>query len=524
MTAQTFGPVSEESRAIDGRIVLTFGYSRLSSDPQGRKLTHSVQNKAIDQTALRFGVPIPPVERRFSDTDKSASDEDVIRLGYQRLLKAIQGIDRSRYQVLVLGYKQDRILRQPREVQAFGKLVGIQYAGRLITATEGEISLKKGGRQTFLLSGALGQIETDNTSVRVTDALGNNAQLGKGHGQVPYGWTREYDHSLPGKPVGRQVVNEAQASVVREAVDRLLSGDSLYAICKDFNERGIRSPGAGRVLRRDEETRQPTEVAEDRWIPQKLRQIILRKANIAIRSHTPSGPTAAVEEYPAEWDAILLPDSYRRVCALLTDPARRTSTSSEVKYLLSGIGTCSVCHRGVWAIKQTNRDGAGNETSVYHAYRCPIGHLFKTMSRTDDEVISRVLTVLDHPEVRKALLTPQDDDSEKAMAQEREILARQSEAADMFADGEITREQLARMNARFATDLAGCRRVVKSAVDTTAYGELLTTDDIEAAWLAMPIVRQRRCLTALFDITLSPTAARGINAFDPESITVTPKF
>ena len=73
---------------------------------------------------------------------------------------------------------------------------------------------------------------------RVSAAIADLARRGKAWGYCPYGWDRT------GRGIhAEQVVNEHEAAIVRELVDRLLAGESLNELYRDMNARGEPAPG-----------------------------------------------------------------------------------------------------------------------------------------------------------------------------------------------------------------------------------------------------------------------------------------
>src|SRR3954469_14812947 len=97
------------------REVLTFAYTRLSDDNDGTMRSPETQWRGIERTAQKFDVPIPPPERIFTDRDLSASDSNIVRLGYERMLKAIDSVNARQYEVVVIAYAADRVYRQPAD-------------------------------------------------------------------------------------------------------------------------------------------------------------------------------------------------------------------------------------------------------------------------------------------------------------------------------------------------------------------------------------------------------------------------
>lgn len=503
------------------REVWTCAYIRLSDDNDGTMNSPETQWRRIVALAQRNNVPVPPPERVFTDRDLSATDPNVIRLEYRRMLKAIEALDSKRYEVVVLSYAQDRVFRQPADWQHFAELVGRDnYDGRLITDYDGNVDLSSNGG--FAVIASYG--EAKKTARRSRDGLETAALQGKGHGQVGYGWERIYDHSGTGKPTYTTVIVESEAAVIRDAARRIVKGDSLRAICLDLNARGILSPGAGDVTKRNAQ-REPIAWAPNEWGSQKLRKLLLRKANVGIRQHLSGrGARQAYSEHKADWPAILDDDTYATMCARLLDPERRTVTSNAPKYLLSGIGTCGKDVDGKpCGLTIRGRVSYKGKARVHYAAYSPMcGHVVKSVESTERVVTSEVLHVLSQPEVRASLTGTPDDDTASALEHEAALLARKDAAADDYADGIIDRAMMARIAASVDAQLAEVRAILTATNDAPIYAELLSgdVDELEALWSSYDITYQRSIIKALFDVSLLPNPRSGRGAFDPTTIRI----
>lgn len=85
-----------------------------------------------------------------------------------------------------------------------------------------------------------GTFESDIKSQRVREAAERRAQAGRMNGPCPYGWRREYERTASGRVIdSREVEDLAAAEVVREITYRLLAGESLLAVTRSLNDRGM---------------------------------------------------------------------------------------------------------------------------------------------------------------------------------------------------------------------------------------------------------------------------------------------
>lgn len=82
--------------------------------------------------------------------------------------------------------------------------------------------------------------ETEKSSERIRRALATNREANRPHGPIKYGYVRRYDPAT--KALVAQEVDEAEAAIVREIVERIGSGHSLTGISRDLTDRGVPTP------------------------------------------------------------------------------------------------------------------------------------------------------------------------------------------------------------------------------------------------------------------------------------------
>jgi DNA invertase Pin-like site-specific DNA recombinase len=490
------------------RIDVIFEYTRLSNDPGEARADHVTQNRGIASAAERHGFPRAEAARRYSDDDRSASKADVERPGYEAMLRDMASLNRRTHRPVLIVWNQDRPSRRLDTSQAIADLIWAQR-GLLVSDKQGEFTMKPGTRGAFYFGAIMSAQYAEDVQSKTSDGTRTAAIQGKRHGIVPYGWSFELDGiGRNGKAVGRQVINPGEADVIRTAAECLLKGESLRSMALALNELGIPSPSAGKTWR--------GRPVIDEWNSQKLRHLLIRPANAGIRVHARgAGSDHEEQEFSAAWPEILDATTFRRVCGLLADPARRSQVSSLPVHLLSGIATCGECGKAV--ISQRKEKGSDSL-----AYRCATWHVQRDEPRTDAVVESWVLTYLAQPQVRSALRQQSGDDQGQTERLEG-ITARTTELEAMFSRGSLSPAQFERLNRGLLAEAAEAQRILSATTNRAVYADLISTDDTEAAWAAMPMGRKRSIVAALFTVTILKSAKRGRYAFDPASIIVTPK-
>src|SRR5829696_1406820 len=121
-------------------------------------------------------------------------------------------------------WKLDRLTRNFDDLQRIWKLV--QTRGfRLVSVHDSIDTSTPSGVLGLRMGIAIAEMESNNTSLRVRAAMEEAARTGKAHAggtSRPFGYT---DHS-------RQELHPVESLVIREAVQRLLSGETLGSVVK----------------------------------------------------------------------------------------------------------------------------------------------------------------------------------------------------------------------------------------------------------------------------------------------------
>ena len=274
--------------------------------------------------------------------------------------------------------------------------------------------------------------ESSKVSVRVTRDNLDAAQNGKPHGWVAYGYRRTYEGEGAKRKMTGQVPDPDTAPVVREIYARLRAGESLRRIANDLNARGI--PSSRGAL----------------WDERKIRQLALMPQYAALRIHMPvaDGKRArtignGVTTTEGDWEPLVDRQTFYRVHALLTDPARKTTKPGRARHLLSRIGRCGICGGYLTCIdrKIRQRNDAGHLVNTGQregCYQC----LDKGCARISEADLDRfatgaVIGWLSDPENYAAFT--KDDSAEIATvrASLAEQRARRDEIAAALADGSL---------------------------------------------------------------------------------------
>lgn len=303
-------------------------YCRISDDRRGTEAGVTRQREDCLALVEREGWTLASDDPHdtFTDNDISAYSGKV-RPAYARLVNAIKAGEVD----VVVAWHPDRLHRSVRELEDW---IDLQEATRtkVVTVKAGEWDLSTAAGQTIArILGAVARGESQQKAERVRRAMLQRAEQGKVHGALrTYGYAgRRNDdgtHTL-------EVVPE-EAAAIREAARRVLAGEALLSVVKDFNARGIPSLRGGQ------------------WSRSTLRGVLVSARVAGWREHTPGrtndnqqGSLWRGGEFvaKAEWKGILTRQQVERLRRTLTDPARARKASGRTYLLSGGLAVCGVC-------------------------------------------------------------------------------------------------------------------------------------------------------------------------------------
>jgi len=469
-------------------------YCRISKDREAEGLGVERQRADCEALAARLGWAVAGT---FTDDDRSAYSGKP-RPAYRDMLAAIEvGTVGA-----VLAWHPDRLHRSPRELEDFIDLIE-RHAAAVQTVTAGAYDLTTPTcRMQARIVGNVARFESEHRSERLRRKMDQLVADGQPHvgGTRPFGYRRVTGpDGRPTKPVAFDVVPE-EAALILEAADAILEdGRSLRRIVADWRARGVVSPYG-----------KP-------WQPGALRKMLCSPRLAGLRErHVDRDPKVrdarkgevAVSEV-SMMAAILPRARWQALRAILTDPARRTTTGNARVNLLAGLAFCGLC--GERLRGSLREDGA-------HRYVCPAknlggcGGISVLAAPLEAEVVGRVLAALDSPEMHAALAgvanaTPDAD----PLGQRAEIEARLTELTGAYAAGEITRSEWQTARAVLAERLAALPAVTRPTPRLPA--------DVAAAWPTLDLEGRRRILAIVIEkITVNP--AKGPRRFDPERIVI----
>jgi site-specific DNA recombinase len=491
------------------RVVL---YARISEDSTGQAV--GVRRQLDDGRAL--------AKSRGWLVVAEATDNDISALrglhrpGYERVLTLVRAgaVDH------VVVWQTSRLLRNRRERAEAIELFGRQRVG--ILAVKGQdLDLSNAyGRGMAGMLGEFDTMESEVKSERVMAASAERARDGRPNGALGYGWQKS--------GTGTQAVyveDPHAAGVVRSIVEKLLSGESIIGVTAALNAGDEPSPEFAAWLQLDDDERERRLAAGRKvparvWVKSSVRKIALRPSNAALRVHHRGRPTE--QTFPGKWPALVTERQHRGVLALLSEPTRRKTSPTRPgarRHLLTyGIGACGVCDSQLKVgIRGHNRYGTKQALYLCAEHEC-VG---RNEAAVDELAVGVAIRRLAQPDALDWMLGD-DQQARRAADRASELNGRLSDAADSFADGAITADQMRRITARLTPQIEAAEREQQSARASLDVSELrkLAGPSAAARWAELTIAQRRAVLETLgMRVTVNKVARRG-PGFDPESVLI----
>ncbi|PCE15896.1 hypothetical protein AUC47_10240 [Microbacterium sp. SZ1] len=461
-------------------------YCRISDDPTGRAAGVERQRDECMALAEARGEKVLEV---IVDNDLSATSGKR-RPGFERVLSLV----RDNIIDTIVVWHTDRLYRMPRDLEPIIDLAEGRRL-RFLTVESSEIDLNTpSGRMVARMLAAMSAQEVEHKAQRQRSAGDQRAARGMPTARPGYGY-RRVD--------GRDVVEASEASTIREAARRVLDAESLRSVAADFNVRAVPSPAGAP------------------WQGITLRQLLRRPSIAGLRTHRGD----VVGEFDVEMHPPILDrDTYDRLTAMFNDPLRASSSRAghPPKYLLSGIAWCGRCEETLGGRMKrlppwTPKPGQKSKP-VKAAYSCGACHKVRRLQEPVDELVTEILLRrLEREDAAELFATGDPVAARAARDAIAAVSARLASAADLFAEGSIDADQLARITAKGRAE-----REDHEAALALALPPALPRDAVGArarlSWASYDVERRRAILNALMRVTIMPSGPG--QSFDPSLIRV----
>jgi site-specific DNA recombinase len=482
-------------------------YTRISLDREGRSAAPERQEADCRALVSQRGWEVAGV---YADRDTSAYSRRVTRPAFDKLLADLRAgtVD------AVLVWKMDRLTRQG--ITGISRFLEVleEASAELVSATEPFLDTTTPmGRGVLGLIASMAEQESANISLRVKRAHESSAANGKMHG----GGSRQYGLSRDGKLVLEE------AGVIREAMERVLAGESLRQIAGDLNARGVPTTTAGeRRKPRPGQVVDPKRLGEDgryelrgEWRSVSLGQMLRSPRLAGVRVLN-----GGVNE-KGDWDPIVTPEEHSALLRALARP-RRGPRAANRSYLLSGAGVirCALCERPMRRMSFRMANGR-----LSHRYQCArqpgqdqCGKVAITQTSTDEYVVGELLDFLAYAELRPLEGDESETELESRLAEARGAVGELVQ--ERFVRRRISRQDFDAAHQPLEAEVenleARLEAIRRRREERAAQIRLGDREALGAWWEAasdpekIATVRQ-----AITEVKVKPAARRGGNHFDP---------
>jgi site-specific DNA recombinase len=472
-------------------------YVRISQDREGERWGVERQEQDCRKLAERLGWRVVDV---YDDNDLSAYNQRKPRPAYRRMWADVQS---GRIDAIITVHT-DRLYRRMRDLVDIIDLM--EKRDVIIKTTDsGDLELNtSAGREVAHHLAAAAQGASDRQGDRIKRQKQQAAEAGRRHGgSRAFGWDLTKDAT--GKVVD-EAINEDEAKIIRESADRLLLGASLRAVCRDLNERGVKT------------------VSGKPWTSTTLKRMVLSPRVIGYRVYHGEGLV------PNSLPAILDSETHATLKKILNDPKRRTNRFYNKRYYLlsGGILKCWRCGAALVArptgerkrsyvcmspVPQPGPDGCRN------------GKLRIIAEPLEEYVVKSVMArYLESPALAQALA-----DQGQAAADHKANLRRVEEIKESLRVNEddyrverlIDRDTYLKTNNRLETQ----RREAETKINAASGQRFLVNvprdrDELKAAYENGNHEWRRAFIESLVDHVVVGPGVRGHNKFDPGRIKI----
>ena len=449
-------------------------YARISLDRTGEAISVAGQEKNCRALAKRQGLTVIHV---YTDNDISATNGKV-RPDFEAMLLA--------QPAAIVTWHQDRLLRLTKDLE---RVIALNVPVYTVTAGTLDLSTPT-GRAVARTVAAWSQYEGEQKSTRQVEANKQRAAAGVHSGRVGYGYRREG---------AGLVLHPAEAKTIQTAVSRALEGWSLRSICKDLDAKQTPTPGRG-----------------NSWNSTTLKQLLLRPS---LAGHTVHRGVK-LGDTPTDAPRVIDDDLHERLKAVLNDPSRRSGSPGRApKYLLGGIALCGRCGGTMArAIGKMQRQADGTVKRQPPSYVCSECYRVRRKQADVDSLVERTLVgKLQSPEAAQLFARGDPAALQAAHDTIAAVDARLSNAADLYAAGEIEARQLVRISDQLRADRARAVTAVEAALPPAIPAELIG-GAAARVWSTLSMDSKRSILRLLATVTIMPSGSG--TRFDPWKVVV----
>lgn len=471
-------------------------YARISDDREGAAAGVARQEADARALADRLGWSVAQVviendtsayKRRKVALPNGRTELRVVRPGFRRLLDLIAAGDADG----LIAYDLDRTARDPRDLEDLIDAVESRYPRLPVESVTGSLRLANDSDVTMArVMVAVANKASRDSSRRIKRKHEELAQAGKYAG----GGARRYGYERDGV-----TVREDEAEVIRLAAARVLGGESVTSICRDFDEQCI------------------LPVSAESWSSKSLLDILRSPRIAGLRVHR--GEVVG----QAAWSAIIDQDTHEALLAELSNRSRGAGKPA-LRHWCNGL---------LWCVRCGHYLSAGYVRAGVHRYWCNPnrGGCARTAingPQVEAELESQVLGYLTRTDVLTTLARGRSEgsaaDTRAAIAEDEQQLRALSR---MWAEKQITLDEYAEARTIIERRIKSARGALLSVVPDRVRA-VLSSGDVQATWGSLDAAARREVTQTILHAlgykgwSVAPADLKKARRFDAERLDLMP--
>lgn len=485
----------------------------------------------------------------YIDNDRSAWNENGDRSEFARLIQDFESglID------CVVVYDIDRMYRLRREAQLLVNTVEDGgYRSFAIASDSGSYNLARpDDRDDFLNSVTSAERYSRQISRKLARKNKARAKAGQPRKSKvrPFGYDWVPVEHRDDGTVKRWslAINEGDAALIREAANRILQGEPLISIARDWTRRKVPTTYAGTKYRRKRDG--TVYEASGEWTPRAVRVVLIaprcagfvqrdpkdervrrRKEAQRLNGTIEISVKARLmldengERVRGEWDAILDEETWERLVDRLEDPSRRLAfNQGKLKYVLTGgKAVCGVCggklqagHKSSYVcrnVEGTSKKRVGCRVSQ------PAGPLEELMREAIvHRLNSDIFTHMQH------LAGEHEAQEKRQLDRLTQVQGERDDLVSLLVDRVITQDDFAKQRQRKDLEIDRIKRALPSNGKARLLANLPSgADALRQAWDSRGVKWQRAVVDVLIEnVIVHPRSTQRGGIFHPERIEIT---
>lgn len=440
------------------------------------------------------------VVHKAVDDDVSAYKRKKPRPAYEELCRRVRAGEID----VILTLHMDRLLREQKDLLDLIKLA--EETGVVIaTVQSGDLDLNTAsGRMVATIITAVSQAEVERKAERHFLRNEDAASRGLPVGMAGFGYGADVQKKdKTGKPIvtedGSPVLfrketgelHKAEGPLLREAIERVIAGESIHSICVEWNRAGIK-------------TRQGKE-----WAHTQLRRVLLRPRNAGFVERKGK----ILDDVQGKWTPVCTPEEFKQIKSRLRP---NTRTREPRKHVLTGLMTCTKCgHLMEAGISSRNEKGVHYK---YPIYRCRQANALRgtycgmsvRSKVAENLVVSAVRMRLAQEGAEGTVMGTRDLKEAMRLRDERDALyKRRDTIEDLVTSGELSPPKYRKARAKIEVEIEAIETRVGEIEAENALAKMVTeragalsnfddAADVQERFRALSLDERRHIIRSLF--------------------------